>query len=261
MRCKRMGGGSGVTLFGRNQIRCRNPYKARIIPGIELQLLSMRTCRVCGTPESVTTKTGPATCPACRREKALAVKRQYQQSEKGKATARAREEREDVREKRRQFSRSAQGKRNKTNYEATEKGRATRARAAAKYRASERGRRAAAEKHERTKHLPERIAQRKRANAKYLRTDKSAAKKRRDYARRKRAVVPTRPVTARDWLAIIERHKNRCYYCQRSFTETLPATIDHVIPLSKGGLHVQENIVPACRSCNSTKKDRLTRLC
>src|SRR5690349_6119665 len=110
----------------------------------------MRTCRECGTPNSVETTRGPATCPACRRAKYLIVKRRYQQSEKGKATARAREERPDVREKRRQFSRSDRGKRNQAKYEATEKGRVASARKAAKYAASEHGKRKAAEQHLRT---------------------------------------------------------------------------------------------------------------
>jgi 5-methylcytosine-specific restriction endonuclease McrA len=221
----------------------------------------MRDCQVCGTPESVTAKKGPATCPACKREKYLIVKRRYQQSEKGKATARAREEREDVREKRRQFSRSEQGKRNQAKYEATDKGRTTRAKVAKKHRNSEQGKRTAAEKHQRTKHLPERIAQKKKAHARYSQTEKYAAKKHRDYARRKRAIVPTRPVTAEDWLEILQQHKHRCHYCREPFTEESPATIDHVIPLSKSGLHVKENLVPACRSCNSTKKDKIIRLC
>ena len=34
-------------------------------------------------------------------------------------------------------------------------------------------------------------------------------------------------------------------------------TLDHVTPLSKGGAHVIENLVPACRPCNSSKGDKL----
>ena len=30
-------------------------------------------------------------------------------------------------------------------------------------------------------------------------------------------------------------------------------TVDHVVPLSKEGKHDIENIVPACKSCNSKK--------
>ncbi|MDB4875733.1 MAG: hypothetical protein JWM41_2179 [Gemmatimonadetes bacterium] len=31
--------------------------------------------------------------------------------------------------------------------------------------------------------------------------------------------------------------------------------MDHVIPISRGGSHTRENVVPACRSCNSKKGD------
>ena len=41
-----------------------------------------------------------------------------------------------------------------------------------------------------------------------------------------------------------------CAYCKRRMQRL---TIDHIIPISKGGWHVSFNIVPACRSCNSKK--------
>ncbi|WP_203620386.1 HNH endonuclease [Streptomyces sp. SID8499] len=34
-------------------------------------------------------------------------------------------------------------------------------------------------------------------------------------------------------------------------------TVDHVIPLSRGGQHAEGNLVPACKSCNSSKGDKL----
>ena len=46
-----------------------------------------------------------------------------------------------------------------------------------------------------------------------------------------------------------EAYENRCVYCN----EEVSLTIDHVIPLSRGGSNSIENIVPACNHCNSTK--------
>lgn len=35
------------------------------------------------------------------------------------------------------------------------------------------------------------------------------------------------------------------------------SSIDHVIPLACGGTHTPDNLVAACRSCNSSKSDKL----
>jgi len=44
-----------------------------------------------------------------------------------------------------------------------------------------------------------------------------------------------------------------CHYCQRAFTP-LELTMDHVVPVGRGGLSNKGNIVPACRTCNQSKK-------
>ena len=44
-----------------------------------------------------------------------------------------------------------------------------------------------------------------------------------------------------------------CFYCKRT---GLKLTLDHFVPLAKGGAHSIENFRAACRSCNSRKKDR-----
>ena len=59
-----------------------------------------------------------------------------------------------------------------------------------------------------------------------------------------RVAVNRRTVFARDG--------SRCQYCG-SAAENL----DHVIPRSKGGPHTWENVVAACRRCNTRKEDRL----
>ena len=45
-----------------------------------------------------------------------------------------------------------------------------------------------------------------------------------------------------------------CAYCG---TKDKRLTIDHVIPVSKGGKTSFENCVAACKNCNSTKNDRI----
>lgn len=48
--------------------------------------------------------------------------------------------------------------------------------------------------------------------------------------------------------ALMARDKHRCQYCGDKAT-----TVDHVIPRSRGGRHVWNNVVAACQSCNSRK--------
>lgn len=48
----------------------------------------------------------------------------------------------------------------------------------------------------------------------------------------------------------------RCVYCATALDFEL-ATIDHVFPLAKGGLHTPGNLVTACGRCNRLKGDLL----
>lgn len=52
-----------------------------------------------------------------------------------------------------------------------------------------------------------------------------------------------------DWLALCAAYGG-CAYCRR---DDVPVTQDHLRAVSRGGPHVIENIVPACRSCNAKK--------
>ncbi|MBC8395048.1 MAG: HNH endonuclease [Deltaproteobacteria bacterium] len=62
-------------------------------------------------------------------------------------------------------------------------------------------------------------------------------------------------LTATEWNDILIFHNYSCAYCKKPFTVDLPATQDHVIPVSKGGTHTKGNVVPCCRECNSSKGD------
>ena len=47
--------------------------------------------------------------------------------------------------------------------------------------------------------------------------------------------------------------KGICYYCHRQVGRE-HLTMDHVVPLSRGGKSKKGNIVPACKECNNKKK-------
>lgn len=47
-----------------------------------------------------------------------------------------------------------------------------------------------------------------------------------------------------------------CQYCRSSMSLS-EATVDHVTPLSKGGIDDETNYVLACEACNSAKGDML----
>lgn len=47
-----------------------------------------------------------------------------------------------------------------------------------------------------------------------------------------------------------------CYYCRRQVGR-LALTMDHIVPLGRGGASVRGNVVPSCKDCNSRKKGML----
>jgi len=53
-----------------------------------------------------------------------------------------------------------------------------------------------------------------------------------------------------------KRSSGICYYCRNKFTVN-DLTMDHIIPLVRGGRSVKENLVPACKKCNFEKKHKL----
>ena len=44
-----------------------------------------------------------------------------------------------------------------------------------------------------------------------------------------------------------------CYFCGRKVPPK-KLTLDHVVPLIRGGKSTKGNVVPACKECNSKKK-------
>jgi 5-methylcytosine-specific restriction endonuclease McrA len=58
--------------------------------------------------------------------------------------------------------------------------------------------------------------------------------------------------TPAQWAALCEIFDGRCAYCDA----LAPLEIEHMTPITRGGAHDASNIVPACKSCNSGKRDR-----
>ena len=63
-----------------------------------------------------------------------------------------------------------------------------------------------------------------------------------------------------EWQAMRESHEFRCAICK--LKEPFPGpcsglTIDHIVPLSRGGQNIVTNIQPLCLSCNMKKGNRV----
>ena len=43
-----------------------------------------------------------------------------------------------------------------------------------------------------------------------------------------------------------------CYYCESKFPKT-ELTMDHIVPVGRGGLSTKGNVVVCCKACNSKK--------
>lgn len=47
--------------------------------------------------------------------------------------------------------------------------------------------------------------------------------------------------------------KGLCHYCGKKFTAK-ELTMDHIVPIARGGKSTKGNVVPSCRACNQKKK-------
>lgn len=72
---------------------------------------------------------------------------------------------------------------------------------------------------------------------------------RRQYDEHRRALRAGATIESVDEAAIYLRDNYECQYC--GSREKL--TLDHIIPLAKGGKHSEDNLCVACGSCNCSK--------
>jgi len=90
------------------------------------------------------------------------------------------------------------------------------------------------------------------ANARYAREHPQVARTR-HHRRRARLVSAAGSFTTAEWTALVKRYDGNCAYCGGNG----PLEVEHRIPLCRGGTNSIDNILPACRTCN-TRKHRLT---
>lgn len=81
--------------------------------------------------------------------------------------------------------------------------------------------------------------------------DPTSAKAAMAARRARKAGAPVNDLTKQGWADILVQYEAECFYCGAS---GIPLTQDHKIPLSRGGSHTRDNVVPACVSCNSRKR-------
>jgi hypothetical protein len=62
------------------------------------------------------------------------------------------------------------------------------------------------------------------------------------------------------WL-LYALHEFTCAYCGKSLVDLSDPflTLDHIVPIELGGSHKADNLVTACRACNSAKEKRSLR--
>lgn len=82
--------------------------------------------------------------------------------------------------------------------------------------------------------------------------------------RRVRIVTSVGSYTVQEWTELVARF-DACPGCGRVWKDIRPIrgrrsaiTVDHVIPLSRGGTNNASNLQPLCHSCNSAKGTRLS---
>ena len=75
-----------------------------------------------------------------------------------------------------------------------------------------------------------------------------------EYAQRRRAQIREAEgsYTAEEWEDLCAKYDYRCLACGAD-----EVTVDHIVPLSKGGSNMIDNLQPLCMSCNCSKQDRV----
>lgn len=92
-----------------------------------------------------------------------------------------------------------------------------------------------------------------------------AKESKKGFVRRKR--IKAQEYESIDVISVFEKHKWVCQQCRcktpkTNISKTLPdaPTLDHIIPVSKGGGHLYSNVQLLCRACNTSKGNRIPKM-
>jgi len=79
----------------------------------------------------------------------------------------------------------------------------------------------------------------------------------REHTRRTQKKINGGTYTKKQWIDLCNKYNNTCLMCGKT---NIKLTVDHIIPISKGGSNYIDNIQPLCLSCNSKKHDHVIDL-
>ena len=98
----------------------------------------------------------------------------------------------------------------------------------------------------------------KQTKRKYFKTERGKVSiQRGKFRRQTRERNAINTLTAKEWLEILKKYNYECAYCGIEFDENNLPEKEHITPISKGGDNIKENIIPACRSCNAKKYNKI----
>ena len=143
-------------------------------------------------------------------------------------------------------------------FQQTPNGKRTKARADAKYHQTQKGEIALARRGKKYSQTQKgKTSMAKRHKTYYQTRRGKMAIKRATHRRRAHMKSTEASLASEQWDAVISMQGNKCNICKQKFTKRRLPTIDHIIPLSKGGGLTFENAQALCRSCNSSKNAKL----
>jgi len=185
--------------------------------------------------------------------KAKIASRRYEQTEKRKMQKKTYSQTSERKLTNKLYQQSEKGELTRKRYTQTEKGKLNSALNCKHWRMSDKGK---------SWHFQYNRSDTGKANmSRYKATAKGRESAIRGVNKRRSLASSTEgQLTAQEWNEIKEEFLHCCAYCGVQESSARKLTRDHLVPLTKGGLHVKKNIVPACQPCNSAKGNKIITL-